>query len=75
MNDESCPLATCELIKCQQAFNQLQNKYNKLIKFAKQCAKGERYLNTFCATYVIKDSMQDVSTKATDLLKEIGELC
>jgi len=56
-----------ELVKTQE-------KYQKLLGFVKECAEGEKYLNALCIKYAIPNGLDEISMKASDLLKEIGEL-
>ena len=46
---------------------------NKLLEFVKECSQNEKYLNELCKKQAINFN-DDISMKATNLLKEIGEL-
>jgi len=66
-NKESCSFTTWELAKCQKAFNELQEKYLKLVEFVKS-------ISCKTDTHTCNYGMTELCEKAQNLLKEIGEL-
>lgn len=59
---------------CPRCLIAIYNKSQRLLEFVKECAEGEEYLNSISIKYAIPSGLPDISMKATDLLKEIGEL-
>ncbi len=62
------PFETCA--NCYQA---LSNKYERLLEFVKEASRAEIYLNDLCKKKGIAFQNDNISMRATDLLKEIGE--
>jgi len=62
-----------ELEKYQRTYNNLYERYQKLLAFVKECAEGEEYLNALRLKYLIPTGLDNISMKASELLKQIGE--
>ena len=78
MNYYECELGHEEIAgtisMCQTCIVARENQIKKLLEFVKECAYGEQYLNSICLKYAIPFELDHISTRASDLLKEIKEL-
>lgn len=52
----------------------LEEKYKKLLGFVKLCAENEKYLDSVAKDWNTDMHGEDITMRASDLLKEIGEL-
>ncbi len=62
-----------DISECKDCPVSVFNKLNKAIEFIKEAAKAEEYINSMCAKYLIPHVHNEISMKATELLKELDK--